>query len=48
MFDILCNSEVLKKHIRVIDEYFTIAECIARDPPVYRIDCGDEVVKGTF
>lgn len=31
------------------DEYFTIAERLARDPPVYRLlDCGGETVKGTF
>ena len=31
------------------DEYFTVAEHLARDPPVYRLlDCVGEAVKGTF
>ncbi len=31
------------------DEFFTITERIARDPPVYKlVDCAGEPVKGTF
>ncbi len=31
------------------DEFFTITERIARDPPVYKlVDCTGEPVKGTF
>ncbi|MGL4878519.1 chromo domain-containing protein [Paraclostridium dentum] len=31
------------------DEYFTISECVAREPPVYRlVDCAGEILQGTF
>ncbi len=31
------------------DEFFTITERTARDPPVYKlVDCAGEPVKGTF